>query len=83
MKLNDLFSIRVCIGEIRNNGMIGDIYDNMEVFKREHPNSSYRFVYCVVNENGVIPDNCNDWNDSPEEAIADYQCNCTIYMNGF
>ena len=23
-----------------------------------------------------MPDECNDWNDSPEEALFDYEDNC-------
>lgn len=53
-----------------------DVYDNFEDFKREHPFSSYIFGYVVFDtEYGYIPDVCNDWNDSPEEAMFDYEEN--------
>lgn len=55
----------------------GDVYDNFEDFKREHPFSSYKFGYVVFDtEHGYIPDSCNDWDDSPEEAMFDYEENC-------
>lgn len=76
MKINNRYEIRVVIVEMANGGT-GDVYDNFEDFKKEHPFSSYRFGFVVFDtEYGYVPDNCNDWNDSPEEALMDYEENC-------
>lgn len=61
----------------QKDGTTGDVYDNFKDFKREHPFSPYKFGYVVFDtEYGYIPDSCNDWNDSPEEAMFDYEENC-------
>lgn len=76
MKINNRYEIRVVIVEMTNDGT-GDVYDNFENFKKEHHFSSYRFGFVVFDtEYGYVPDNCNDWNDSPEEALMDYEENC-------
>ena len=60
----------------QEHGVDGDVYDNFADFKKEHPFSPYRFGYIVFDtEYGYIPDGCNDWNDSPEEALVDYEKN--------
>lgn len=61
---------------IKSDGTYGSIYDNFSEFKNKHPESSYRYGFSVVNEFNYIPPECNDWNDSPEEAIMDYMENC-------
>lgn len=81
MKINDRYEIRVVVLEIRDgigvHNSIGDIYDNFEEFKKDKPYSSYKFGYVVFDtEYGYVPDECNDWNDSPEEAMFDYEDNC-------
>ena len=77
MKINERYKIEVVVIEMRGN-TTGDCYNNFQEFKKEHPFSSYRFGFIVVDtETGYIPDNCNDWNDSPEEAMMDYEENCT------
>ena len=76
MRINYRYEIRVVIVEMANDGT-GVVYDNFEDFKEEHPFSSYRFGFVVFDtEYGYVPDNCNDWNDSPEEALMDYEENC-------
>lgn len=80
MKLDNRYEIRVVVVEIREgigvHRSLGDVYDNFEEFKKDKPDSSYRFGYVVFDtEYGYIPDNCNDWNDSVEEAIFDYEDN--------
>ena len=75
MKINDDYSIELCIVEIGEDGIPGDCYGNYEQFRKEKPNAAYRFGYCIVDKDGFIPDDCNDWNDSPEEALADYYYN--------
>lgn len=76
MKINDKYRIEVLIVEIKKDGMYGDIYDNFSKFKKEHPDDSYKYGFAVVNEFGYIPQECNEWNDSPEEALMDYFENC-------
>lgn len=78
MKINYKYEIRIVVVEITDSlGNTGDVYDNFNEFKMEKPESSYRFGFVVINtETGYIPDNCNDWNDSIEDAIADYEYNC-------
>lgn len=76
MKINDRYEIRIVIVKIQN-GMTTDVYDNFDKFKKENPFSSYRFGYIVFDTKyGYIPDKCNDWNDSPEEAMFDFEENC-------
>lgn len=76
MKINDRYEIRGVVVE-QKDGTTGDVYDNFKDFKREHPFSPYKFGYVVFDtEYGYIPDSCNDWNDSPEEAMFDYEENC-------
>lgn len=76
MKINEKYDIKIVVIKIEN-GIPADCYDNFEEFKKENPHSSYRFGYIVFdNESGYVPESCNDWNDSPEEALFDYQDNC-------
>lgn len=76
MKINNRYEIRVVVIELTNDGT-GDVYDNFEDFKKEHPFSSYRFGFVVFDtQYDYVPDECNDWNDSPEEALMDYEENC-------
>lgn len=75
VKINDQYRIDVCVVEW-NHGKSGDVYDCFEDFKREKSNSGYIFGFIVVeNKTGIIPVNCNDWNDTVDEAIADYEYN--------
>ena len=81
MKINDRFEIRVVIVELLDNkgtfASIGDIYNNFKEFKRKCPYSSYRFGFVVFDtENNCVPKVCNDWNESPEEAMFDFEENC-------
>lgn len=81
MKINDKYEIRIVIVEIREgigkHRSYGDVYDNFEKFKNDKPDSSYKFGFIVVDTaTGYIPDFCNDWNDSPDEAMLDYEENC-------
>lgn len=76
MKINNRYEIRVVVIDMTNDGP-GDVYDNFEDFKKEHPFSPYRFGFIVFDtEYGYVPDNCNDWNDSPDEAMMDFEENC-------
>lgn len=80
MKINNRYEIRIVIIEIREGigvyRSLGDIYDNFEEFKKDKPDSDYKFGYIVFDtEYGYVPDECNDWNDSVEEAMWDYHEN--------
>lgn len=82
MKIDNRYEIRVVIVELREGVGVyrstGDVYDNFEEFMRDKPNSDYKYGYIVFDTKyGIVPDNCNDWNDSPEEAMFDYEDNCT------
>ena len=70
MILDNNYNMKVVI--IEDSGVPEDIYDDFRKFKSEHPYSSYKFGFCIVDAEGNIPDGCNDWNDSPEEAMHDY-----------
>lgn len=72
MILDNNYEMKVVIVENKN-GVPRDIYDDFRKFKSEHPYSSYKFGFCIVSKEGnYIPEGCNDWNDSPEEALHDY-----------
>lgn len=78
MKINERYEIKVVVIE-ENNGITGDCYNDFEDFKKSHPFSGYKFGFIVFdNQTGYVPDNCNDWNDSVEEALFDYEDNCNI-----
>lgn len=81
MKIDNRYEIRVVLLEVRDgigkHNSIGDVYDNYEEFKKNHPFSSYKFGFTVFDtESGCVPDGCNEWNDSPEDAMFDYVENC-------
>lgn len=72
MILDNNYEMKVVIVEDRN-GVSGDVYDDFRKFKSEHPYSGYKFGFCVVSKVGnYVPEGCNHWNDSPEEALHDY-----------
>lgn len=75
MKINDYYSIELVLIETGADGTPGDCYRNYEWFRKEKPYASFRWGYCVLNANGFIPAACNDWNDTPDEAYADYLYN--------
>ncbi len=81
MKIDDRYEIRLVIVEIREGvgryNSYGDVYNNFDKFKKDKPNSGYKYGYVVFDTKiGYVPENCNDWNDSPEEAMMDYEENC-------
>lgn len=76
MKIDGRYELRVCLVDC-NNGRPGGVYTSFEKFKAEHPYSGYRFGFYVFDrKTAAIPSSCNDWNDSPEEAMMDYFENC-------
>lgn len=55
-------------------GKYGDIYDFLSDVEKEHPGSEVMKGYCVIDEAlGLVPDGCNDWNDTIAAAIEDYE----------
>lgn len=73
MKLDNRYEIRIVVLEIKENNLVGDIFDNYFEFKFNKPYASYRFAYIVYDNNiQSIPDDLDDWYDSIEEAINAY-----------
>ena len=74
MKLSETYEIKIVVLEIKENGIVGDIYDNYFNFRFDKPYASYRFGY-IVYDNTIqsIPDGYDDWYDSIEEAIDAFQ----------
>lgn len=80
MKLDDRFEIRVVVVELLDNkrtfASIGNVYDNFKAFKKKCPNSSYMFGFVVFDtENNCVPELCDDWYESIEEAIFNFEEN--------
>ena len=76
MIIDGRYELRACVVDY-GDGRPGDVYTNFEKFKADHPYSSYRFGFYIFDmKTGAIPASCNDWNDSPEEAMMDYFENC-------
>ena len=73
MKIGEHYEIKVLVIANNTDIGVGDCYDSFEELVKENPHSSYTFGFAVVDtRNGLIPAGCNDWNDSPEEALFDY-----------
>ena len=73
MKLDNRYEIRVVV--ILTEGEFSDTcYYDFAEFKKVHPYDSYKFGFIVYDtKNDEVPSLCNEWNDSPEEALFDYQ----------
>lgn len=77
MKINDKYEVTVVVAEQLENGSYGDIYENFEEFKKEKPNSSYFFGYCIIDrETGFVPVDAADLFETVEDAM-DY---CKKYL---
>jgi hypothetical protein len=77
MKIDDRYSIVIVVIDEGVNGCPRNVYNNFSEMKKENPHRGYRFGFCVIdNKTGFVPDVCNDWNDTPEEAMFDYYENC-------
>lgn len=77
MKYNERYLIDMVIIEIKPDGSYGNIYNNVDEFRTERPFEAFRYGYIVVDrKTGYIPENCNEWNDTIEEAIFDCENNC-------
>lgn len=73
MKVDDRFEIRLTV-VLTEGEFSGTCYYDFGEFKRIHPNDPYKFGYIVYDtKNDSVPYICNDWNESPEEALLDYQ----------
>ena len=72
MKIDGRYEIRVVIVEVVGENT-GGCYDSLVEFRKDNPDGDYLFAYIVFDtETQLVPDNCEDWNDSPEDALADY-----------
>lgn len=77
MKIDDRFRMEILVIDIDDRGVPGNAYDDFARFRKENPSSGYKFGFCIVDTTtGYVPDQCNDWNESPEEALSDYYDNC-------
>lgn len=73
MKINDEYEIGIVIIELLDDGTTGDIYTDMREFKKDHPTNKFKYGYVIINTTSkYIPAECNDYNDTPEEAMQDY-----------
>jgi hypothetical protein len=76
MKFDERYEMQIVVIEDLGNGMTGDCYDNVTELKKEKPHADYLFAYIVYDTvEKTIPPGCSDWNDSPEDALYDYQDN--------
>lgn len=68
------YKVQTVYANMTVDGVYGDIYDFRADVDREHPGADILVGYCVIAEaSGLIPDGCNDWNESIAEAIRDYE----------
>lgn len=80
MKFDDRYEMQIVVVEQRADGSAGDVDPSFPIFRKNHPFSAYRFGYVVVDsETGTVPDVCNEWNSSPEEALMDYESMMEVY----
>lgn len=62
-------------------GSYGDVEDFRLDVERSHPGAEVMVGYCVIDEGiGLIPNRCNDWNNSIPEAIIDYEEHVVPYL---
>ena len=78
MKINSRYEIRTVIIELRDaigsTRSMGDVYDDFEEFRSDHPDSNYKYGYIVYDcEEECIANGCSDWFDTPEEAMREYE----------
>ena len=79
MKIDERYEIKIVVLEIVKGTLIGDVYDNFQSFKKDHPESGYKFGFCVIDtKTGFVPEECNEWNDTVEEALFDYEDKCCL-----
>lgn len=74
MKINDKYEISVVVVEELENGNYGDIYENFEEFKKEKPDSTYFFGYCIFDRRtGFVPIDAADLFETVEDAMDYYR----------
>ena len=67
------YKIRTVYANKTEDGSYGDIHNFQEEVMLEYPGVEILTGYCVIsNATGFVPDGCNDWNESVEEAVQDY-----------
>jgi len=68
------YKVQTIFANKTEDGIYGDIYDFRSDAEREHPGAEILTGYCVIDVGlGLIPEGCNDWNDSISDAIKDYE----------
>lgn len=68
------YKVQTVFANKTETGAYGDIYDFRSEVERAHPGAEIMTGYCVIDEAlGLIPEGCNDWNDSIPAAIQDYE----------
>lgn len=68
------YKIQAVFANKTADGTYGDIYDFRSDVERAHPGAEIMTGYCVIAKaRGLIPDRCNDWNDTVSAAIQDYE----------
>lgn len=76
------YKVQVVYANKTSDDGYGDIYDFRSVVEREHPGAEVLTGYCVIDEAlGLVPDGCNDWNESIPAAIQDYEDHVVPYLN--
>lgn len=78
LNINDNYSICLVVANYDEEiGGYGDIYNSIEEMKKEHPEAKPIYGFCVMDtRNNCVPDECNDWNATVEDAINDYEIHC-------
>lgn len=57
----------------------GDIYVSRREAAQDHPHDKIVFGFCIIDTStGFIPEGCNEWNATIEDAIADFRKNAII-----
>ena len=78
MKLDSRYEVHLVVANVLDDpayiNSYGDIYDNYNDICRDYPHSEYKYGFVVVDtQTGFVAEGCNDWNDTPEDAIRDYK----------
>lgn len=67
------YFIRQDAGEMVGMGRVGKIYNSVQNFREENDSPVCKIGYIVFDvDTGEIPEGCNLWNDTLEEAISNY-----------
>ena len=72
--INGRHKVKTIYANQNANYEYGDIYKSRYEAAKDHPTDKIVFGFCVIDTlTGLIPDGCNDWNDTVEEAISDFE----------